>query len=66
MMFARDNIWTKNDVFGDRTPIDQSVMRPIEPGDVDEPLDAISGLALGIVGGLLIWAIMLFVLVKLL
>lgn len=65
MILVRDNFWPKNDAFGDPTPLDQSVMRPIAVDDVDEPVDAVTGLAIGIIGGVLMWAVMLFVLVRL-
>jgi hypothetical protein len=40
---------------------DESVVQPTEVEDVDEPLDPVIAIVLGVVGGLVIWLLILFV-----
>jgi hypothetical protein len=58
MIYAPETEWSNNEA------IDHSVIRPIEDDDVDEPLDAATGIAVAVVGGVAIWLVTLFVLTQ--
>ena len=58
MIYAPETEWSN------REAIDHNVTRPIEADDVDEPLDAVTGIAVAVIGGAVIWLVALFVLTQ--
>ncbi len=52
--------WVEEAAFDDRDA-PRVAADPVEVDDVDEPLDAVTGIAVGVVGGLAVWLVMLFV-----